>query len=399
MKISLIIGSFYPAVRYGGPIFSTLFLSRQLARRGICVNVLTTNTNYDDRLDVVTGKFTELEENLFVKYYGWANRKGFSLPMLFNMWRDIKSSDVVLIQPVFAPYAAIALMYAKLFKKPVLISPRGNLMKWCLQEGSRFKKAWLRIFIEPFVDYIHWHATSQQEERMIKSIYKNASVYRIPNGINAEEYDSSNALTPRDYIKKFSKSDTICGNIIVSMGRLHKVKGFDILVDAFNRIRENLPDAVLLIAGEDAGERGNLLRKIQRLNLENRIFLVGQISGQDKVDFISNADIFVLPSHNESFGIVYLEALAAGTPIIASRNTPWKEIENHNCGYWIENTPEEVSKAIEAMLNADYKEMGNRGKEYSHNEFEWGNIAGKFAEIFDLLVSKKNSGRFSLQHP
>jgi glycosyltransferase involved in cell wall biosynthesis len=306
--------------------------------------------------------------------------------MLLNMWRDIKQADVVFLQPVFSSYVPVALFYARLFGKPLLLSPRGSLRHWCLQSGSRFKTTWLKLFIEPLNDRIYWHATSQQEADEIRTIYKDAKIFCIPNGVDIKEFEDFSLLSPKEYMKKFTNKDMECKGIIVSMARLHKVKGFDILIDAFKIIINKFPEAVLLIAGQDAGEKDALLKQIKILHIEDRVFLIGQIDGRDKADFLANADVFVLPSHNENFGIVCAEALAAETPVVASRSTPWCEIEHNNCGCWVDNTPEEIAKAVTTVLVSDYREMGKKGREYIFDKFNWKNIALEFKKTFELII-------------
>lgn len=387
MKINLVIGSFYPAVCYGGPVFSTLYTSRELARLGHQVYVSTTNANGDALLDVETNKFIQFEDNIFVKYYGNANKAGFSWPLLFNIWRDIKNADVIFIQSIFSSYAPVSLLYATLLRKPVMLSPRGSLGGWCLEsKRQNIKRLWLKIFILPFQNLIYWHATSEQEKQDILSIQQGARVTIIPNGINISEFISSAQLSSAEYTKQFIGTAIDCCYKIISMGRLHNKKGFDILIDAFSVIKDEYPDSILLIAGPDGGELCNLQQQVIRYSLQNRVFFVGELTGQDKIDFLANGDIFVLPSHNENFGNVYAESLAAGTPVIASKNTPWQDVENHRCGKWVANTTQETAAAMRELLKLDLQAAGMRGSKYCHETFDWRVIGRKFSEEFTKLM-------------
>ena len=150
------------------------------------------------------------------------------------------------------------------------------------------------------------------------------------------------------------------------MGRLQKVKGFDILIEAISKVQRMRisSDVMLLIAGEDFGERKNLEQLIDKLGLKEKVFLVGMIEGLDKIEFLRNADVFALASHHENFGMVYAEALATGTPVVASRNTPWQDVEKYNCGKWVENTPDKFAEAIDEILDSDSLQLGKNGYEY-----------------------------------
>jgi glycosyltransferase involved in cell wall biosynthesis len=389
MNVNVVIGSFYPAVRYGGPIFSTLYLSRELARSGVRVFVSTTNCNGDSNLDVETNKYIQFEENLYVKYYGHANSKAFSIPYLLNLWRDIKSVDIVFLQPVFSSYVPVTLLYARLFKKIVVLSPRGSLGEWSLRSGSRYKPIWLKTMITPFSDLIFWHSTSEQESVEINSCFKNAKIICIPNGIVVSDFANANIITKKEFLLRFTKSDLDCKRAIISMGRLHKKKGFDILINAFDRIRHIIDDSMLFIAGQYAGEKDNLIKQIKSLRLEQRVFLLDPLSSQDKIDFLANGDIFVMPSHNENFGIVYAEDLASGTPIIASKNTPWSDAEKYGFGKWIDNNPDAVANAIISVLSSDYKSMGELGRKYIHDNYDWKHIAKRFKDAFELILKSE----------
>lgn len=389
MKINLIIPSFYPATIFGGPIFSTLHTCKELAKlKDIRINVSTTNTNMHDKLDVETNKDIKFEDNFYVKYYDEIKVDKFSLQLYLNVWKDIKSSDIIHIQAIFNTPVPISLFYAKLFRKPIILSPRGSLGLWCLDNGSKFKSLWLNKLLKPLVKNITWHATAQQEKDEILSVYPNAKVEIIPNGIEYDKFQISNNLSKSEYCKKFTNHDFEPNKIIISMGRLQKKKGFDILIDSFNETLKLFPNSILLIAGSDEGEEENLKKQIKNLNLEKNIFLVGAILGQDKIDFLANADLFSLPSHNENFGNVYVESLATGTPIVASKMTPWSEVEKYNCGKWVENSIKETSNAMNEVLSYDRETMRINSKKLAH-KYDWKNIAIEFKNLYSLVLEKK----------
>jgi glycosyltransferase involved in cell wall biosynthesis len=345
------------------------------------VYVSTTNANMTSRLDVETNKFIELEKNLFVKYYNdtWINK--LSIPLLFNIWKDMRIADVIHLQGIFSTPTPIVLFYNLFLKKPLILSPRGSFAPWIMAQNENKKNRWLKYLIKPLSKTIFWHATAQQEKDEILSLFPQAKIYIIPNGINLDEYKNINTLTKREYVRKYIKKEVDIDYIIISMGRLHAKKGFDILIEAFSKLDKKFDNSVLLIAGDDETEKNNLEGQIKSLKLENKVFLIGSISGQVKVDFLGNADLFVLPSHNENFGNVYVESLASGTPIVASTNTPWQEVEQCNCGKWVKNSINDTKDTMEIMLETQTTEIRENTKKLA-KKYEWKNVALKFKKIF-----------------
>jgi glycosyltransferase involved in cell wall biosynthesis len=386
MNILLIIPSFYPATVYGGPIFSTLHACEALSvLNNMVVNVSTTNANMDSRLVVKTNQWLTFNKQFFVKYYNETVIGKFSFSFYLNIWKDIKSADVIHVQGIFSTPTPISLLFATLFKKPTLLSPRGSFCDWGLNQGSRFKSLWTKLFIFPFNSSIYWHATCQQEKDDIQKQFPDARVFIIPNGIDIKAFSYVNFLSKEAYLQKYTEQTITPSKIIVSMGRLHKVKGFDILIKAFITVLNIYTDVVLLIAGKDVGEKQALDALIKEHNLSKNVFFVGEISGQDKVDFLANADLFVLPSHTENFGNVYIESLAAGTPIVASTNTPWREVEAANCGKWVANTIKDTSTAMLELLNQDREVMRSNAKALA-NKFDWETIALQFKNLFEEIT-------------
>lgn len=436
IKIILISPSFYPATYYGGPIFSLFNITKCLAKNDIKIFVVTTNCNGNKKLDVVANKFLESEKNLFIKYYGGGSEKGFSIRMYLALWKDIIGKDLIYLVSIFSPPTPLVLLLNIFFRKPLILSARGQLGDWCLGQGNIFKKLWLKIFITPIANKITWEATSQSEKEMVLKVYPKARVVVIPAVINVEEFQvrsekqgvNGEKQEVRSNEKDYSIYAKLTGKkfegkkIIVSMGRLHKVKGFDILINAVNELRNSMVtkfqpeadqpladkvqepvpnsvrdsklvpnlfrDLVLLIAGEDFGERKNLEELINRLELNEKVFLVGNIEGEDKKEFLRNADVFALASHHENFGIVYAEALASGIPIVASRNTPWQDIEKLNCGKWVDNSSEEFAAAITEIIKSNTQQMGINGWELVCERFSGDVIINKYNLLFNSLLKK-----------
>jgi glycosyltransferase involved in cell wall biosynthesis len=411
VKIVFISPSFYPATYYGGPIFSTYELAKALKRNGVDVRVITTNANGNEKLnrwkrislaspptrrsepmaEIKTGVFHKLENDLPVKYYKSVDSRGTSLSMILNLKKEIKDSDIVYLVSIFSAPTPFTIFLCKLYKKPLIISPRGQLGKWCLAQGNKFKKLWLRTFVQPNVKYLNWHLTSETEQQSVHDVYPTAKTFVIPNGVSPEPFSVSDKPKVKTFYRKYTGFDCSKKKIIISMGRLQKVKGFDILISSMSKVQ--CQDVVLLIAGEDFGEKQKLDLLIEESGLRDRVFLIGMIEGEEKIEFLRNADVFALASHHENFGMVYAEALAAGTPVVASKNTPWQDVEKHNCGKWVENNPAEFAEAINKVLNTNPEQMGKNGSKYIKDNFSWEKIAYNFQQQIERSISTNANGK------
>lgn len=400
MKLIFVSPSFYPAIYYGGPVYSTYQLVKTLKKSGIDISVITTNAYGKKRLRIKTGVFHKLENDLPVKYYNTLDSRGSSISMLFNLKNEIKKADIVYLIAIFSPPTPFVIHLCKKLNKPLIISPRGQLGKWCLEQGNRFKKLWLRLFIgsinqsanQPF----YWHLTSISEQQDVLSVYPSAKTFVIPNGVSQELFSLNDKPKDKTFYNKYTGFRCSHKKIIISMGRIQKVKGFDILIEAFELVRSSKleaekevqsQDLILLIAGEDFGERKNLENLIDKLGLKEKVFLIGMIEGKEKVEFLRNADVFALASYHENFGMVYAEALASGTPVIASQNSPWQDVEKYNCGKWIDNTPAKFAEAINDILNSDALAMGINGSHYVQEFFDWNTIAGEFISKVNSIIN------------
>ena len=341
------------------------------------------------RLDVPMNIWTAID-GFQVKYYNETIVDKISFPLLMHLKKDLALSDVVHIQAIFNTPTPAALRQAKKLNKPVLLSPRGVLGDWIMGNGNPMKKCWLKFFIKPFASYVHWHATSEQEKEEILTHYPEATVHVIPNGIDIEKIQKEITSADKSIFEFYAKQK-VEGPVIVSMGRVHAKKGYDILIKSFKLLLQDFPKALLFIAGQDEGEQRKLEQLIQKLDLKGKAFFTGPLDKKKKTNFLANADLFALPSHNENFGNVYLESIACGTPIIASTHTPWKEATEYSCGLWVENTKDDFYKAMKTVLQHPNVYTKENCLKLAY-KYSWESIGQMFSDTFQKMlaaVSKK----------
>ncbi|MBQ9693275.1 MAG: glycosyltransferase [Kiritimatiellae bacterium] len=171
---------------------------------------------------------------------------------------------------------------------------------------------------------------------------------------------------------------------------MHKVKAVDHLVKAWGQLQAGLPDWELVIAGPDCGAKGDLEAIIAEEKIP-RVRFVGEINGSAKYDFLTEADIYVLPSHTENFGVTVAEALACGTPTIASQGTPWEGLETEQCGKWVPIGVEPLAEALReltSLTDDERAEMGKRGRVWIQRDFSWDGIGAKMKAAYAWLLGQ-----------
>ena len=160
------------------------------------------------------------------------------------------------------------------------------------------------------------------------------------------------------------------------MGRLHAIKAFDVLIDAFSLFIKEDKNAKLIIAGDDDGVGKELKQQVIELKLQDSVFLIGAIDFEDKKTILNNCDYFTLASEFESFGIVIAEALSCGKPIVLSNKTPWRNLELNKCGILVDNEKDSFYNAFSKIVNEKYDSKSI--KEYVKSKYDWSIITDSF---------------------
>jgi len=171
------------------------------------------------------------------------------------------------------------------------------------------------------------------------------------------------------------------------IGRLDPMKGVENLLKAVALLRSE--DISLHIYGSgDSDYASDLARLARDLDLEGRVTFGGFVEGAAKRDAFLQADVCVVPSYSENFGMVVVEALAHGTPVIASTGTPWKALESHKAGKWTANDPEALATAIESLRREDLAAMGRRGREWVGADFGWQVVGEQMLKAYQAVISR-----------
>lgn len=264
-------------------------------------------------------------------------------------------------------------------KCKLVVAPRGTLAAWSLRKGWLKKKifGWL-LQNQVLRRADMFHATSEKEYEEIRALGYKQPVAIVPIGMEVPE------------IRLRSKVDggSVRLHRVAFFGRLHKIKAVDRLVRAWEVVTTSFHDWELVIAGPDCGSRGELEQYIAKHKIP-RVRFVGEINGSAKYEFLFDADIYVLPSFTENFGITVAEALACGTPAIVSKGTPWQGVGNNRCGWWVENASEVLAETLrKAMMLSDEERavMGENGKAWIRRDFSWDGIGAKMKASYEWLV-------------
>jgi glycosyltransferase involved in cell wall biosynthesis len=268
---------------------------------------------------------------------------------------------------------------ALLARKPFIVTPHGMLASAALA-FSRVKKRifWALLQGEVVRRAACIHATSEQEHDEIRDFGLINPVAIVPNGIDLPEPGAG------------SISNTTAGRIVLSLGRIHPKKGLDRLVHAWAKVEASYPDWRLRIVGPDElGHIGKLAALAMELKAR-RISFEKSVSGDAKIAAYQQADLFVLPTLNENFAITVAEALAAGTPVIATKGAPWQGLGREGCGWWIDHGVEPLAAALARAMEMTpeaLQAMGVKGRAWMARDFSWDRVACDILDVYRWLSS------------
>lgn len=358
----------------GGPARSSTSLIEELLKSDCVdrIDLLTVRSN-----DPLLNKFESKKGHIYFNTSRVGHlSKGFK-QQLTNINPDLFHGHGIWDLPV-NQMAKIA----REMKIPYVVSIRGMLEPWSLKQ-SKFKKKVAMLL------YQHYdlkkasclHATAEMEAKSIRDLgYKNP-IAVIPNGIDLSEYPL------KDFSIKRKKKK------ILFLSRIHPKKGIEYLIEAWERLDSpKKSDWEVEIAGNgDVQYLKKLNSMIESKSLGHSIKITGAKFGSEKISTYHSADIFILPTHSENFGIVIAEALSCGIPVITTYGTPWEDINKFNAGEWIDIGPESLLQSLYKMINleeSELQQMGLNGRKLIDEKYSIRSVAEKFYQLYCWILDK-----------
>jgi glycosyltransferase involved in cell wall biosynthesis len=381
MRILHVVPSYYPAVRYGGPIYSVHALAAALSRRGNEIHVYTTNVDGPNNSLVPLGEAVN-RDGVQVWYYETkVGRRLYRSPDMARALRlNIKSFDLVHIHSVFLWPTLAAARTARESSLPYIIAPRGMLVRNLIRnKNSVVKWAWITLFERQNINQAAAiHVTSELEAAELKGLGFNArKIALVPNGVD---------IPPRGV--GIPCGENMKRPFILFLGRVNWEKGLDRLIPAM----ANLPAVQLVVAGNDEEGYVPVLRKLaQRHGVVERVQFLGPVDASRKWQLLRNARMLVLPSYSESFGNVVLEAMGVGCPVVVTPEVGLAGVvKQANAGVVVEGIPEKLGMAIRGLLQDQdaCHRMGEAGRKKTASEFSWAAIAKKMEQVYEECISE-----------
>ena len=271
---------------------------------------------------------------------------------------------------------------------PLVISPEGMLESWSLKH-SRYKKwlAWQLYERKNLRSATVFQATSVAEVASIKTLGYKQHVALIPNGVDIPDLDRvpDKAVTIARFPQLKDKK------WLLFLSRIHPKKGLDNLLYVWEDLVKKFPDWHLIIAGPDlTGYQAQLAKITSQLQLDASVTFTGMLSGEIKASALGHADLFVLPTHSENFGIAVAESLAYRVPVITTKNAPWQDLVDYECGWWIEDDRTALAAALTAAMQLEDREraeMGCRGRTMVETKYSWQSVGNEISALYRWILA------------
>ncbi len=389
MKILQVVSTPPLAWDTGGPARIVYEVSKKLVKLGHEVTIVTSDImkpglrfgshrRTENESGVKTLRFRNLSDHL-----AWKHKVFISPGAAIYVRNHVREYDVVHLQDLISLQAVATSRYCRRCSVPYVLSAHGSLV-W-LGYSKAPSQLYGRLFGPNIIDNARFVLALTRSERLQ---YANLGVAAerirlVPNGIETAQY----ARLPEKGRFKRKLGIREDRRVVLFLGRIHKIKGIDILVESFSRMSSIMDDAILVIAGPDDGYLTYAKSLVNAFGVEDRVLFPGPLYDEDKTEAFMDADVFVLPSEYEAFGITVLEAWACGTPVIVTERSAISDMVEL-AGIVVKHDASSLQIALENILkNHDLRiDLGEKGRNLVLGKFNLTEISKNLEGIYNECI-------------
>ncbi|ARV61239.1 glycosyl transferase family 1 [Nostocales cyanobacterium HT-58-2] len=390
MKVLHVIPSIAPL--RGGPSQAVLEMVKALQDRGIEAEIATTNDNGANLLNVPVGQRIQYQQvpvwffPRFSPNFHTFREFAFSWELTAWLWQVIHQYDLLHIHAIFSYPSTIAMAIARFKQVPYIVRPLGQLCKWSLQQSNRKKQIYLKLIEKANLNHAQaLHLTSEQEKQEVSRLSLNTPSFILPHGL----FIPPTIVNARKHLRQYLNVPAD-EPIILFLSRLHPKKGLDYLIPALGKLTNDC--FTFVIAGSGSSEYESEVESLVLAHgIRHRTHITGFVQGEVKDILMQGADLFVLTSYSENFGVAVLEALAVGLPVLVTPGVALADVVNEQrLGYVAQLNIAEISSLVQQALEhpQETKSMGDRARQLVQENYTWNSIADNLIEIYIKVLKQ-----------
>jgi glycosyltransferase involved in cell wall biosynthesis len=384
------------SARYGGPAKACREMAAAMIARGHEAEIFTTNYDGFGHYDEVTPGFrvngaarppvSTFPVDLPPHYFR------ISRPFAHALKREIKRFDLVHIHSLYLFTTFAAGHYALRHGVPFILRPHGSLDPY-IYPRHRWRKRVVETLYQDrlFRRAAAVHYTTEDERKLAAPYTFDRPGFVVPLGLDLEDYRP----LPEPGGFRARHPETEGKRILLFFGRINFKKGLDILAKAFGRIARARDDVHLVIAGPDNdGLQADVERWLEAEGVRERTSFTGMITGEAKLALLRDADLFLLPSHTENFGISVIEAMACGLPVLISDKVNiCHEVEAGGAGLVEPLDPERFAdRALQMLADPErLRAYGEKGIASVERLFAWPRIGEQLERAYQAVIEGRSS--------
>lgn len=389
MKVLHVIPSMSPI--YGGPSVATRQMAESLASPKIEVDLATTTANGRAELRVPLDR-PLMDGGVRYFYFPRQHPKSwtFSWPLTCWLARHAHTYDVLHVHALFSYPTLPACWAARRAGVPYVLSPHGMLDPWSLRFRAWKKGPYLRVLERRNL----WgaaaiHAVSHREHRAVEALGLPIPAVTIPYGVQPPAVRDSESTSARG-----RAADDVVN--ILFLSRLHPKKGMELLLDAVAGMARSYPVRLIVAGDGEPAYVAALKRRAAIGGLDGRVVFVGFVGEAERDRLFAQADLFVLPSYDENFGMAVVEAMSAGVPVVVSEHVALADqVRKVGAGLVVPCDEREIARAMATLVtNSELRhQMSQAARQLVKAEFSWTEIGRQLAALYEQVVALSHLSR------